>query len=148
VAGRQGVDARLMRVVTPDDPTAESEGLWVRPGPNPHEYVVDNIPMFARGISRGDTVHAVEAHGELLFQRVTRRGDRVTYQLLIRPGVDERRVDPIIDQIRSLDAAFEGVKDRLLSLDVDRSREPQLIEVLEAGWQDGVIWYEAFGEAT
>lgn len=90
----------------------------------------------------------VEANGELLFQRVTRRGDRVTYQLLIRPGVDKRRVDLIVDQLTNLGAPFEGIKDRLISLDVDRSREPQLLEVLEAGWQDGVIWYEAFGEAT
>lgn len=125
------------------DASVDSEGLWVRPTSTAGEYVVDNIPFFARGINRGDTVTASDQDGELRFEGVTRRGDRTTFQLLVRPGIDAAAVEPLFEALREFGAALEGLEDRLVAIDVEEDQAHGLVAILERAWNDDLIWYES-----
>jgi hypothetical protein len=52
-------------------PPIAVETVWAQSGPSQDEYVVDNIPFFARDATIGDTVLAIEDDGRLWFEKVT-----------------------------------------------------------------------------
>jgi hypothetical protein len=84
------VNQHYKKVIVPTNPSdwhgMEAERLWaceVAPG----EYRVENVPMYAYGISWGDTISATDlASGDAQFSSVTREGGHSTYRVLLRKG--------------------------------------------------------------
>lgn len=135
--------ARKMLVALPEGDAAETEGLWVQTTDQPDQFVVDNIPIFAKGISRGDTVLA-DAHGKLLFFRgVVRRGGNITYHLLVRDQSKKEEWSRLLASLERLGAATEGVDNRLIAFDISGSMDRAEVErLLEESWLDETAWYE------
>jgi Domain of unknown function (DUF4265) len=134
---------RRMVVPLPSDEPAETESLWVQPTDVIAEFVVDNIPLLAKGISRGDVVEADEIGGALVYSRVVRRCGRTTYQMLVRPEGSQADWTALILRLQQAGASFEGVDARLVSFDFPEGFRRSEIEAdLESAWVSGIAWYQ------
>ena len=63
------------RLVQDEDgyPPVSVESVWAQPSTKAGEYVLDNIPFFAREATIGDVVQVREEEGHLWFDKVVRR---------------------------------------------------------------------------
>lgn len=63
-------------------PPADRETLWARASGDGH-YTLDNTPFFARGVSSGDVVAAVEqTSGDLVFAGLVAQGGHRTVRIV------------------------------------------------------------------
>ena len=81
-----------------DYPPVAVESVWAQAAPNAGEYVLDNVPFFAREATLGDVVRVREVEGNLFFEKVVRRSDNS----LVRVVFFDR-------------TCFEKVNERLIS---------------------------------
>ena len=63
----------------------QSEGLWADPTGD-GQYLLENVPFYAQGVSAGDTVTAHEHDGALWFATVSKRGGHSTYRAFLNDG--------------------------------------------------------------
>lgn len=82
-----------------DYPPASVESVWAHKTTGPGEYVLDNVPFFAREATIGDVVLVHEEAGDLWFCGVARRSENSLIRVVF--------CDP---------AAFEKVNGRLVAL--------------------------------
>jgi hypothetical protein len=54
-------------------PPVTVESVWAQSTPRPCEYLLDNVPFFARTATIGDVVGVREDDGQLWFESVVRR---------------------------------------------------------------------------
>ncbi len=54
-------------------PPSSVESLWAEPGEIPGEYIIDNVPFFARCVTIGDTVSVHEENEALWFDHLVSR---------------------------------------------------------------------------
>lgn len=63
-------------------PPVTREGLWAIPLPNGN-FVIDNIPFYAGGISAEDEVEAEIVDGELFFKNLLKPSGISTFRLIL-----------------------------------------------------------------
>lgn len=73
------------RLVQDEDgyPPVAVETLWAERGANAGEYVIDNIPFFARDATIGDTVLVREEEGNHWFERLVRRSQNSLIRVVL-----------------------------------------------------------------
>ncbi len=102
-----------------DWPPVEHEALWAKPVfTSDHDFVLDNIPFFVRGISCYDTVYAsrITDGDELVFQRVVRWGGHHTVRVVPLDGSD---IGAIRSEMRKLGCTSEWSRmHSLIAMDV------------------------------
>lgn len=106
-------------------------------------YAVDNIPLFAYGLSLGDTIQASEREGVLTYAGVVRRGGHSTYRVAFPSfaSEDQRRTE--LDALRAIGCGFERGPSRMVAIDVPPATEiNQVYAVLERGMADGRWTFE------
>lgn len=93
----------LFRLKQDEDgyPPVQWESLWgVEVGA--HRYRVDNVPLYAVGVSKFDIVEATPAGEELIATRVVARGGHSTLNVFVEDGTERRRV---VERLKLLGAA-------------------------------------------
>jgi hypothetical protein len=142
----------LVKVVfdlDPDEdgwPPAETEGIWARPL-GMGEYVLDNVPWFARGFAFADRVAAEPDNNGVLWVTEKREwSGRYTIRVMpLGEGPSEVQVQDVIDRFAALGVDSEGALPRFPLVALDVPRTAALAEVkalLVEGEADGRWGYE------
>lgn len=114
---RAGVTAERVKVRLPLDPELGGyESVWA--SPERDGYMLDNIPLFAFGVSNGDVVDAVVQDGLLTSTRVRRRGGHSTYRVAFPAGASEEDRLAALEPLRTLGCGFERGPSRIVGIDV------------------------------
>jgi len=98
------------RLVQDEDgyPSAAVESLWAAPVAEPNEYVVDNIPFFARDATIGDTIRIREESEHWWFERIVRPSRNSLIRVVF---FDRTCVEKIGERLVSLGCSIEYSKD-------------------------------------
>jgi hypothetical protein len=92
-------------------PPVTVESLWARPGAQPNEYVIDNIPFFVCIATIGDTVRVREEGGNRWFDSVVCRSKNS----LVRVVFFERDcVDAVSEHLVSMGCSTEYLREHNL----------------------------------
>lgn len=124
------VSVKVHFKLTPDAdgyPPLAVESLWAEAGPTQSEYVIDNVPFFARDATLGDTVLADEVDGNLWFVRVLRRSQNSLMRVAFFDPASKDRVSLALEH---LGCATEYLKQhKLLSVSIP---DPAMIDGVQA----------------
>lgn len=111
-------DARegFVRVLFDVEDGSSQEALWGQPVA-PDAVVLDNIPLLAFGVSRGDAVRVTDDGQQLRFSGVAERGGHSTYHVMLTDqdsGTAEERLAALV----ALGCGSERFSPRFIALDV------------------------------
>lgn len=96
---------------------ATSESLWAEPQ-NRGEYVLKNVPFYAKGLSCDDLIEAEQSDGNLLFKRVVQHNGHSTYRVYARQGRTAPEVSELLEKLRGMHCDVEPATDKLVGIDV------------------------------
>ncbi|MCU1526724.1 MAG: hypothetical protein JWP75_487 [Frondihabitans sp.] len=123
-------------------PPVDVEALWARVDGD-GVFVVENVPVFAMDLSRGDTIEAsLEPSGRFRFARRILRGGHATFRLIALG--DERAVADVVERLEQLGAdVIESSFPALWAIDVPPESSVEAIRAAldEAATRD-VIEFE------
>src|SRR5690349_21666617 len=80
-------------------PPAGVESVWAQKGAKENEYIIDNVPFFARDATLGDTVTVREEEGRLWFERIVHRSGNSLIRVVF---FDRNMVQSISDRLSAL----------------------------------------------
>ncbi|HEX8699117.1 MAG TPA: DUF4265 domain-containing protein [Myxococcaceae bacterium] len=122
-----------------DYPPVDYEELWSTPS-GEGLFRIENIPFFARGLSRGDIVSAVADEEGLRVQEVVHISGHSTIRLLIKR---EEAVPTVIEKFERQGCDSETTFGKLVALDVPPTVPLEdLLEKLEMGFAQSEWEYE------
>jgi hypothetical protein len=112
-------------------PPASAEKLWARRTAVTDEVELENIPLFARGVARGDRVGIdPAADGGWTFREVLAESGHSTVRIIVP---DDIRVDEVVDHVVALGCEVERSHvDVLVSVDIP----PDVAYRSVTGWLD------------
>lgn len=109
-------------------------------------YVLDNSPFYAFGISFGDLFRAVPADGELRFVEIVSHNGHSTYRIKLLPNSDHEFFLKNWSGLEKLGCTYEGSSagdERLYSIDVPPGVDVgEVYRVLEDGERQGIWQFE------
>lgn len=114
--------------LTPDEdghPPVAVESVWARPCPTPGEYVLDNVPFFAREATLGDTIRTREVDGQRWFDAVAHRSRNSLVRVVV---FDRAAVESTRKQLTELGCTTEYLREHNV-LAVSVPPEVRLTEV-------------------
>ncbi|WP_080599100.1 MULTISPECIES: DUF4265 domain-containing protein [Sorangium] len=131
------------RLIQDEDgyPPIAVESLWAQPGTGAGEYILDNVPFFARDATLGDTVLVREDEGDLWFERLLCGSGNSLVRIVFfeRSCVD--RLSAHLTMIGCFTEYLEG--HGLLAVSVPNTVDISLVQsYLQAEANDGNIDYE------
>lgn len=85
-------------------PPVAVESVWAKKTVTPHEYVLDNVPFFARDATVGDVVIARDEDGHLWFEKIVVRSGNSLLRVVF---FDRSCVDEIRKHLESLGCSTE-----------------------------------------
>ncbi len=94
------------------------------------EYVLDNLPFYAYGISSGDVFEATpEPNDERPhFRRVLRKSGNRTVRVVLKPGATESpESQAVLDRLNELGCTYEGANDSYIAVEVPAGIELRTI---------------------
>lgn len=104
-------------------------------------FILDNIPFHAYGISCGDEFSATSESGRFVFKEVVRRGGSSTYRVRLPEGKTHDDFLKYWPPLAALGCSFEGSgldQQRLYAIDVPAGSDVSAVyDILEQGEQDG-----------
>ena len=131
------------RLVQDEDgyPPVAVETLWAKRGANRREYVIDNIPFFARDATIGDTVLVREEDGCRWFERLVRRSRNSLMRVVF---FDRTCVERVSEHLVAQGCSTEYLRDHnLLAVNVpDSVNLADVQDYLQAEASTGSIDYE------
>jgi len=120
------------------------ESMWAaQVGPDLFE--LRNTPFYAYDLNWGDVVHATEDAPNLkpFVRKVVRRSGHATLRLLFKKHVAKERALELLDELKSLDASYEGVDAFYFALDLlPESPINKVRDVLDGWMAQGWLEYE------
>jgi hypothetical protein len=131
------------RLVQDEDgyPPAAVESVWAQPTTKPGEYVLDNVPFFAREATIGDVVLVRDEDGHLWFDKVVRRSQNSLVRVVF---FDRTCVERVNERLVSLGCSTEYITaHNLLAVSIPDTvslRDVQGYLQSEAG--SGILDYE------
>lgn len=122
-------------------PPFASESVWASSTENPYEYVVDNIPFFAREATLGDRIRARQIGNELVFETIVQKSSNSLVRVVV---YDPSQVDAVRAQLKALGCTTEAFGPRpIIAVDiparVDLARVRNYLDPLET---NDVLTYE------
>jgi Domain of unknown function (DUF4265) len=117
-------------------PPARSETVWAAATEVPMEYVLDNIPFFARAATLGDRVRVEAVDGALWYRDTLIAGSSSLLRVAVR-----KDPQPVREELEKLGCACElSIAYHLIAANVPREKLAQvkarLIELVKAGEVD------------
>ncbi|KYF77574.1 hypothetical protein BE20_04920 [Sorangium cellulosum] len=131
------------RLVQDEDgyPPVAVESVWAQPTTRASEFVLDNLPFFAREATLGDTVLVREEDGHLWFEQVVHRSRNSLVRVVF---FDRACVERVNNQLVALGCSTEYIKaHNLLAASIPENvnlRDVQ--DYLQAEASEGAIDYE------
>ncbi|WP_394538818.1 DUF4265 domain-containing protein [Lysobacter enzymogenes] len=121
-------------------PPVDWESLWAVPA-NGNEYVLDNTPFYALGVSSGDTVSAASINDRMVFSAVTKLGGHSTIRVI---AFEESIVPEIRESLTKLGCTSELSNiSTFFSIDIPpRAEYDDVINLLKLHATSGQIDYE------
>jgi Domain of unknown function (DUF4265) len=97
------------RLVQDEDgyPPVAVESLWAQSGADSEEYVIDNVPFFARDATLGDTVLAREKEGHIWFEKLLHRSGNSLVRVVF---FDQSCIERVSEHLASLGCSTEYLK--------------------------------------
>ncbi len=92
-------------------PPVAVESVWAQPGANAREFVIDNVPFFAREATVGDTILITEEAGQRWFEAVVHRSRNSLVRVVF---FDRTCVDRVSDQLTALGCSTEYLREHNL----------------------------------
>ena len=92
-------------------PPVAVESLWAQPSVKPGEYVLDNIPFFARDATIGDTVQVVEQEGQRWFKSLAHASRNSLVRIVF---FDRSCVESVSERLVAMGCSTEYLKDHNL----------------------------------
>lgn len=122
-------------------PPVAVESVWAQPGANHGEYVIDNLPFFARDATIGDTVVVRDENGRYWFERVVHPSQSSLVRVVF---FDRSCVERISERLTMLGCSVEYLQDyNLLAVSVPgKIKLADVQEYLRAEVSRGSIDYE------
>jgi hypothetical protein len=106
------------RLVQDEDgyPPVAVESLWAEPATNADEYVLDNIPFFARDATIGDTILVREEEGHRWFERLVHSSSNSLVRAVF---FDQAGVERVTKRLIALGCSTEYMNEyKLLAVSV------------------------------
>jgi hypothetical protein len=101
-----------------NDPSGgEAEWVWAEPQGD-GTFVLKNVPIFAFGLSYGDSVKARTEDGVLVFQEVARRGGHSTYRMYTKSDRTSPEVMNVLQSLEKMHCDSEPATDKIVGIDV------------------------------
>ncbi len=92
-------------------PPVAVESLWAEPVENLGEYIIDNVPFFARNATIGDTVLVREEDGMYWFDRLVSRSSNSLIRIVF---FDRSCTEKIGERLTIMGCATEYLRERNL----------------------------------
>jgi hypothetical protein len=109
-------------------------------------FILDNIPFHAYGISWGDEFTATTDTGRFEFEKVVRRGGHSTYRVRLPTGATHKDFLKYWPRIEAFGCSYEGSdldRKRLYAIDVPPGADVHaLYRILEEGEESGQWEFE------
>ena len=106
-----------------------------------NRYLLHNSPFYAMGVSLEDVVAAELDHeGQLVFRGVLQRGGHSTYRIIPAAPTDGKAFQEHWASIEALGCRYEGVRGKLLSIDVPPSANVHEVYRLLQVAEDSGVW--------
>lgn len=121
------------------------ESLWALPVSSTNIFKLDNIPLLAYGISRGDTFQAkLSESGVYHFEKAIERSGHSTVRVHFRMHpLDLDTVKKYLDKFNQLGCSYEGNGATLYAIDIPAgSRLNDVLSFLKETEQLGIWDYE------
>ncbi len=96
---------------------AHAEWIWGQPLGG-ETYLIDNVPVYAKGLSCEDVVRAQMEDGALTLKGLVRHGGHSTYRVYASAGRTEPSVVSLLDKLKKLNCNIEPATDKLVAVDV------------------------------
>lgn len=132
----QGFAKIVFRLKTDADgyPPVGFESLWGVPvGEN--SYVIDNVPYYICGVSKGDAVATEEVDGELMATGVVARGGHSTLRVFAEEDQAKRSIVQSLKQLGAQCSVTEGLS--LFAVHIAADVDFQRIDTFLASQCDG-----------
>jgi hypothetical protein len=122
-------------------PPASVESLWVTASSNRNEYVLDNVPFFARDATIGDTVRVREEDGQLWFEALVARSENSLLRIVF---FDPAYVEEVGGRLEGFGCSIEYLRaHKLMSVSVPGEVELAAVQAyLQAEASKGHLDYE------
>ncbi|HVW50488.1 MAG TPA: DUF4265 domain-containing protein [Trinickia sp.] len=115
-------------------PPVAFESLWGVPmGEN--SYVIDNVPYYVCGVSKGDTIATDEIDGELTASGVIARGGHSTLRVFAEGEETRKAMVQSLKQLGAQCSVTEGLS--LFAVDIAADIDFQRIDAFLASQSDG-----------
>jgi Domain of unknown function (DUF4265) len=131
-----------IRIALDRDAPYEAETLWAR-AIGDGVFIVDNVPFFAYGLSRGDRIYAQRSDDSVLeYSGVAQHSGHSTYRVFLGEA-QEVRVDEYWRQLEALGCEREIGTRRLWAIDLSPEVDIfKAYDVFEDGEAEGVWEFE------
>lgn len=122
-------------------PPVSVESVWASPGSTRNEYVIDNVPFFARDATIGDTVLIREIDHELWFDKITHRSGNSLLRVVF---FDPDALDRVNGQLRSMGCSTEYLRaHKLLAVNIPSDvKLTDVVGYLQSEAGNGTVDYE------
>lgn len=135
-------DAVRIWFAPPQSGADEVEVLWGR-WTSSGIARVENIPLLAFGVSRGDEVRVGHDGDVLRFAGVERRGGHSTYRVMLSDSSPTPGCETALDSLASMGCGFERMTQRFIAIDIPPQADIfAAYEVLDQGMSDGCWTFE------
>ncbi|MFO0780978.1 MAG: DUF4265 domain-containing protein [Candidatus Gracilibacteria bacterium] len=105
--------------------------------------VIDNVPLFAYGISAEDVVLATKREGNWFYEKVIKKGGHSTYRIFLNENKTESDFMKYWEGFKKLGCSFEGFNNRLIAIDIPPGVDINNAEnELHKGYKDKIWIYE------
>lgn len=120
-------------------PAEEWEGLWAIPT-NSGQFIIDNIPFYARNLSCGDIVEAALEGEDYIFKRVAKASTNSTIRVII---YDLKNEEIVRKQITELGCSIEGTgTPGLIAVNVPSMCLERIVDMLEEEFAKEILDFE------
>ncbi|MDR7062038.1 MULTISPECIES: DUF4265 domain-containing protein [unclassified Sphingopyxis] len=120
-------------------PPESSETMWAVPLDN-GLYIIDNIPFYAKLISDGDIVSAINLDGDLTFDKVLELSRNCTIRIVMLDDSDGSEVRILLEEIG---CKVEGSGTfGFFSVSFDKDLYQRVIDLISRLGEDEIIDYE------
>ena len=120
----------------------ETESLWAKVVAD-GEFVLDNVPFFAFGVSCGDRVRAKPLENVFQFVEVAEPSGHSTYRAYLEESATEEQRDRYLAQLKALGCHLERGTKRLWAFDLPPTTDIHAVyAVLEQAEAEGVWEFE------
>ena len=119
------------------------ESMWAIPTELSNEFILDNIPLLAYGISQGDKFSTHIVNKNFFFKEILQRGGHSTFRIHFKETPIELQLKKYLSNFISIGCSYEGNGATLYAIDAPSSQaQEKLIPLLCAGEINNVWDYE------